>query len=304
MLEKRIFLFLALLTITNADERLRFIFYQEPTKTVEYNFNTFHNILTDPYFNRNLHTVLFHYGAGQNLNTPQVYDLVNSYAVNRNFNYVVIHYLNPDTTVATSNVNELAEGIATALIGIFDRGYSSGYMDLLGFALGAQIQARASRRVQARTNHRHVIGRLTGLDPWALGPINSITIGSLSSADAQWVESIHTEGSQRGDLESNGHVSFFVNGGIAQPMCNQALPTARWDCSHVFALSVWAESVRAYSPVFPSLQCSTWEQFIAGACNNNNLAHMGRLNSESILRGRFFLTTNMQAPWSRNQAQP
>jgi hypothetical protein len=177
-------------------------------------------------------------------------------------------------------------------------------MDLLGFGLGAQIQARASRRVQARTSRRHVIGRLTGLDPWALGPITGITVGSLSSADAQWVESVHTEGNQRGDLESNGHVSFFVNGGVAQPMCNQALPGARWDCSHIFALSIWAESVRATSPVFGALSCDTWEQFTAGACNTNQIAHMGRSNAASNLRGPFFLATNMQSPWSRNQAQP
>jgi hypothetical protein len=176
-------------------------------------------------------------------------------------------------------------------------------MNLIGFGLGAQILARSSRQVQSSTSRRHIIGRLTGLDPWGLGPINAITIGRLSSADAQWVESIHTEGNQRGDLESNGHVSFFVNGGIAQPFCNQALPTARWDCSHVFALTIWAESVRSTNPTFPALSCPTWEQFLTGGCNSNSVAFMGR-TSDATFRGPHQLMTNMQAPWSRDNALP
>ena len=177
-------------------------------------------------------------------------------------------------------------------------------MNLLGFGMGAQIQARASRLVQSRTNRRHVVARLTGLDPWNMGPISSLQIGVLSSTDAQWVESIHTEGSQRGDLESRGHVSFLVNGGVQQPMCNQALPTARWDCSHVFALTVWAESVRARATAFAALSCGSWTEFLAGACNNNAVAFMGRIGSQPTARGPFFLLTNLQPPFSRNQAQP
>ena len=88
-------------------------------------------------------------------------------------------------------------------------------MNLVGFGLGGQIIARSSRQTQGQTGRRHIIGRLTGLEPASLGPVNSITIGTLSSADAQFVESIHTDGNgQRGDLTSNGHVSFFVNGGL------------------------------------------------------------------------------------------
>jgi pancreatic lipase-related protein 2 len=170
--------------------------------------------------------------------------------------------------------------------------------------MGAQIQARASRLVQSRTNRRHVIARLTGLDPWNMGPISSLQVGVLSSTDAQWVESIHTEGNQRGDHESTGHVAFFVNGGVEQPHCTQSLPGARWDCSHYFALSVWAESVRARSTVFASLSCGSWTEFLASLCNSNAQAFMGRIGSQPTARGPFFLLTNMQPPWSRNQAHP
>jgi hypothetical protein len=176
-------------------------------------------------------------------------------------------------------------------------------MNLLGFSLGAQIMARASRQVQSQSNRNHIIGRLTGLDPWSLGPITSITVGRLSSADAQWVESIHTEGNQRGDHESRGHVWFMINGGVAQPMCDQALPIARWDCSHMFALTIWSESVRSPSLTFPALSCATWDSFISQSCNSNQVGHMGR-TTETNLRGSYMLRTNMLAPFSRDSALP
>lgn len=195
-------------------------------------------------------------------------------------------------------------------------------MNFIGFGLGGQIMARASRQVQGQSSRRHIVGRLTGLEPANLGPINSITIGTLSSADAQFVESIHTDGNgQRGDLESNGHVrfvklnmnltfklnstkfSFFVNGGVDQPQCNQISPVARWDCNHNFALTYWAEAARSPTPIFPSLSCDTWSNFNAGVCNSNPQANMGRA-TEFNNRGPYMLRTNLTPPFSRNTALP
>jgi hypothetical protein len=214
--------------------------------------------------------------------------------------------------------------MATNMLHMFEFGYSSGFMNLVGFALGAQIMARASRQVQNRSNRRHIIGRLTGLDPWNLGPINSITIGTLSAADAQITESIHTEGGSRGDPESRGHVSFFVNGGVTllsdyipivsqlmfsflnqvnQPWCTQTLPGNRADCSHIFALAVWAETARTTSGIFPSLQCDSWSEFTGGHCNSNAVSYVGRTTANN-LRGTYFLRTNNFSPFSRNTPFP
>lgn len=130
------------------------------------------------------------------------------------------------------------------MIGIFDRGYNSGRVSAIGFALGAHIMARACRQTSSQSQRRHICGRLTGLQPIDLGPINGLQIGRLSATDAQFVETIHTEGNSIGDHESRGHVAFFVNGGMTQPWCTQTLPGNRADCSHIFALPVWAESAR------------------------------------------------------------
>lgn len=37
-------------------------------------------------------TIIFHYGAGQNLATPQVFDIVTSYLNNQEFNFIMVDY--------------------------------------------------------------------------------------------------------------------------------------------------------------------------------------------------------------------
>lgn len=176
-------------------------------------------------------------------------------------------------------------------------------MSMIGFGLGAHIMARASRQVPQQSARRHIVGRLTGLNPVDLGPINGLTIGRLTFSDAQFVETIHTEGNSIGDSESMGHVGFFVNGGMSQPFCTQTMPGARADCSHIFALTVWAETARSHEPRFGALSCDTWAEFSGGVCNNNGIAHVGRSN-EMSRRGPYMLRTNLVAPYSRDTPFP
>lgn len=201
------------------------------------------------------------------------------------------------------NAVSIATGISTAVINLCEFGYNSALLNFIGNGLGAHIMARASRTIQSDSNRRHIVGRLTGLDPTNLGTISGLQIGRLSPSDAQWVESIHTDNSI-GDHSSRGHVHFFVNGGTSQPMCTQALPSARARCNHDMVMTFWAESVRSIPAIFPALYCDAWSNYVTGACNDNLVANMGRSNSATNLRGAYFLRTNMQAPFTRNTALP
>lgn len=177
-------------------------------------------------------------------------------------------------------------------------------MNLVGFGLGGQIVGRASRRVQQQSDRRFVLGRITALNPLQMGNIATNNIGRLAPGDAAFVETIFTETNQHGDFGSRGDVWFMVNGGASQPVCDFTLPGNRADCSHLLVLNIWAESVRAISPVFPALACNAWTQFLAGTCNNNPITHMGRSNTLSTARGSYILQTNNQPPWSRTSALP
>lgn len=292
----------ALIAAANCDQRVKFRFYTSAIEVTEYNVDTFPSILSHSNFQRNRQTVILHYSNGQNLLTPQVHDVITAYATAQNFNFIVVAY-DSDDIVTTGNAVSLAGGISTALVNICEFGYNSALLSLIGNGLGAQILARASRNVQNNSNRRHIVGRLTGLDPGSLGTIAGIQIGRLSPADAQWVETIHTDPTL-GDHDSRGHIHFLVNGGNNQPMCTQGLPGARSRCNHDIVMNYWAESVRAVQPIFPSLYCDAWSNFVAGNCNNNLISHMGRSNSATTLRGSYFLRTNDRAPFTRTQAQP
>ncbi|CAG9801917.1 unnamed protein product [Chironomus riparius] len=303
MLWKSLCLIFALITLVNCDARIRFRFFHQGAAVGDYTTANFFEIISHPNFVRTRQTVMFHHSEDNTLTTPQVQDVLNSYAVNADLNFVMIHYDNANT-ISTGNSVDLAAGISDSLLFLFNSGYNSGLMSLIGHGLGAQIMARASRNVQTDSNRRHIIGRLTGLDPLDIGLITGLTLGRLSSIDAQWVESVHTESGSFGDLGSNGHIAFFVNGGETQPMCGQTLPGARARCSHEFGMTYWAESVRSAVPIFPSLQCDTWNNFMVGQCNNNFVSYMGRANWSANLRGTYYLQTNIQAPFTRDRAPP
>lgn len=88
------------------------------------------------------------------------------------------------------NAREIGDALAGAYNRLFDLGSGPALMHLVGFSLGAQIQSLAARAV--RTQSSRSIGRLTGLDPGQLGVFETL-LGRLSSTDATFVDTIHTE---------------------------------------------------------------------------------------------------------------
>lgn len=274
-----------------------------PTQWVLYDRHNLRTIVNHPSFSSARDTVFYHYGFTQTESTDTVVEMANAYMFAGNVNFVLIYYLSAATNVIT-NTRELGGALADAYISLADNGYPVARIHLVGFSLGAQVQAFASRNVQGRTNRRLVIGRLTGLDPGQIQAALIPLVGRLGAADAAFVDSIHTEGVGFGDHLSIGHVFYMVNGGVAQPFCSSIINTIAQTCSHNFAATAWSESVRARAAIFPSLQCQSWDHFLANNCNNAApIGNMGATTSRA-LRGSYFLRTNNNAPFSRPQAGP
>lgn len=96
-----------------------------------------------------------------------------------------------------------------------DAGYEKSKIEIVGFSLGAQIGALVARSIPNFT-------RLTGLDPGQVPniPFTGNPVGkALSSTDALFVMTIHTETDSFGDKNSLGHVNGWFNGANRQPMC-------------------------------------------------------------------------------------
>lgn len=242
-------------------------------------------------------TVIFLYGFTQTPDTEVVQDIQQSY-VNANIvNFILVHYPNIQVNTVT-NANEIGRNIAMALNSLFNAGYNQQLSHVLGFSLGAQIAGIVGRNVATQSQNRNRVQRITGLDPGQIQTVLLPVIGRLSPSDGVYVETVHTEGASFGDHLTNGHTSFWVNGGGPQPMCTSAIGTVAATCSHNFACRIWAESVRARAPIFPSRQCASWANFLSGACNGNAVGNMGHFTS-TALRGNFHLATNNAAPFTR-----
>ncbi|KAG4069025.1 hypothetical protein HA402_008336 [Bradysia odoriphaga] len=275
---------------------IRIRFYIGPNEWQPYTVRNLHTVLNHRIFNATCDSVFYHYGFTQSVNSANVRDVIDASVTHGDQNFFLIYYLTI-TTVTSNNALEIGSNLANSYIKLCGAGFPPSRLHLVGFSLGAQIQAIASRTVQSRTNQRFVVGRLTGLDP---GQVHTVPeLGRLSSADAAFVDTIHTESVSFGEHLSAGHVSYFVNGGNVQPFCTIFVRV----CSHNFAPTAWAESIRARSPVFPSLACSTWDDFLSGSCNNSSVGNMG-IHTTRISRGRHFLCTNRVSPFSRPQATP
>lgn len=256
-----------------------------------------HTVVNHQHFHGQRDAVFYHYGFSQTPNSENVRDVIDSSVLRNDRNFFLIYYLNVNTNVA-NNALAIGSNLADAYIRLADTGFGSNRIHLVGFSLGAQIQAIASRTVQSRTSRRVIIGRLTGLDP---GQVHTVPqLGRLSSADAAFVDTVHTESTMFAEHASVGHVSYFVNGGHTQPFCSGLVSSV---CSHNFAPTAWAESIRAARPVFPALPCSTWQNFLSGSCNNAVMGNMG-MHTSRTSRGAHFLRTNNSSPFSRTQATP
>lgn len=75
------------------------------TDTTTYNAVNYHTILNHPLFGRTRSTILFHYGEGQNLATPQVHDVIQSYFNRGQHNFIVIHYT--DSALINTDVSNI-----------------------------------------------------------------------------------------------------------------------------------------------------------------------------------------------------
>ena len=70
---------------------------------VEYNTNTLPQVLNHANFVRTRETVFYHYSSGESLVTPQVNDMVLSYASMQRANFIVIWY--QDNNVVSPGVS-------------------------------------------------------------------------------------------------------------------------------------------------------------------------------------------------------
>jgi hypothetical protein len=139
------------------------------------------------------------------------------------------------------------------------------------------------RHLQEISSNKFIIPRIYALDP-ARPNFDNRYNECIKKSDAAYVQVIHTNGELYGLSNPVGHSDFYVNGGRTQPGCLTNM------CSHKFAWIVFQESVIDEGS-FMARKCDTFENFIKGHCDSNEISYMGYLHNRTLPIGIFHLLT-------------
>jgi pancreatic triacylglycerol lipase len=162
---------------------------------------------------------------------------------------------------------------------------------VLGHSLGAHAAGHAGKQTQGRIN------TIFGSDP--AGPLfNLDSSDRLESTDAQYVESIITNGGTLGFLEPHAQANFYPNGGSSQPGCGADIGGG---CAHERTNLFIAESIGTTVSGFNAVQCASFAEITSGTCTPSgpNMAMAGEPSNHGRgANGVYFLETNAESPFA------
>ncbi|EDW05462.1 phospholipase A1 VesT1.02 [Drosophila mojavensis] len=158
---------------------------------------------------------------------------------------------------------------------------------VIGHSLGAHIAGYAGKTVG-----KGRIRTIIGLDPALPFFGQKKPSKRLSSDDAYYVESIHTNGGKLGFLEPIGKGAFYPNGGLSQPGCGLNIAGI---CSHSRSVTYYAEAVTMNN--FGTMKCDSYVAAINKMCGNTySTIRMGDESNADRVEGVFYVPVNSNAP--------
>uniref|UniRef100_W8CDP0 Pancreatic triacylglycerol lipase n=1 Tax=Ceratitis capitata TaxID=7213 RepID=W8CDP0_CERCA len=166
-------------------------------------------------------------------------------------------------------------------------------VEVIGHSLGAHVAGYAGKGTKAGLLHA-----IVGLDP-ALPLISWKKPNKrLSANDAQYVESIQTNGGQLGFLKPIGKGAFYPNGGKSQPGCGWDLTGA---CDHARSCTYYAEAVARNS--FPSMRCGDYQEAVKNNCGvSYSDVKMGGDTNAYVVSGDFYVPVHSSSPYGYGYA--
>uniref|UniRef100_A0A023G8K0 Putative pancreatic lipase-like enzyme n=1 Tax=Amblyomma triste TaxID=251400 RepID=A0A023G8K0_AMBTT len=251
--------------------------------------------------NRKALKIVIH-GFKESRNTRQVVNLTSTLLQHTRSNVIVVDWQYaarfPYYATAAANSPLVGAELSVLLQSMYNK--SSLWpksVHLIGFSLGAHAAGFCGRHFENATKQK--IGRITGLDP--AGLLFENPNASLSSADAEFVDVIHTNGGNMNELEFGrkdpmGHVDFYPNGGSYQLGCTAALSDI--SCSHNRAWWYFIEALQSTCS-FKSIPCHNgWNSY--RTCLMNAYVKPVQMGSRKVipnLNGSYYLKTNAKPPY-------
>lgn len=163
-------------------------------------------------------------------------------------------------------------------------------INVIGFSLGAHVAGHAGKQVT-----RGRLPVVVGCDP--AGPSFSwlSPSGRLSSGDATYVLTIHTDIGRLGFDRNIGDGAFYPNMGRGHPGCGLDFSGT---CGHDRSWIFFGESIANPSGFFGT-RCSGWSAIDNGSCPRTGTS--AAMGGEPVHRstGVFFMPTNGAAPFGQ-----
>nr|WIM01438.1 pancreatic lipase-like B [Limnephilus flavicornis] len=258
-------------------------------KTVKYDLSRAIDVISDPGFDKSLPITIIIHGF---LATPYTYITSMASTIYKRgesnvmfidaSSVIYIYYLKASTSVrfiGTEIGTQISKWIAAGV---------KNKIHLIGHSLGTHISGFTAKVFKQLTGLK--IGRISGLDPAGPCFFNSPSELLLSPEDADFVDVMHTDALCFGFVKPLGHVDFYPNGGIDQPLAS-VIPL-----SHFRAIQLYAESI-TNPQNFIGVKCADWNTYLSGNCSSstNERSVMGFPTNPST-RGIFYLRTGTMLP--------
>lgn len=170
-------------------------------------------------------------------------------------------------------------------------GLSFSKLHLIGHSLGAHVVGFAGKTVKNGRIHT-----IYGLDPAM--PLFNIDNPKtrLAATDAEYVETIQTNGGLKGFYSPIGKASFYPNGGKRQPGCGGDIDGI---CAHARSVDYFAEAIRlGPRNNFIPKKCSNFEALKEYSCNISvSGVRVGDPSNYNRTEGVYYLKTNSRSPF-------
>ncbi|XP_055918595.1 lipoprotein lipase-like [Eupeodes corollae] len=167
-------------------------------------------------------------------------------------------------------------------------------LTLYGSSMGAHVSGFAGKNVQ-----RGKIHSIIALDPALPEFEYNDPTSRLANTDAEYVESIQTNGGEWGFYQPIGQTTFYPNGGRHQPGCQDDRDGDM--CSHKRAATYFVEAISLPEKnQFHAVKCDRLENVEDGKCDRyETIIKMGDPSNVHKAKGIYYLETNSASPFAK-----
>lgn len=241
------------------------------------------------YFNPDHPTKFIIHGFIQRKGSGMNKKIRNSFLGNEECNVVVVDWARArslDYLSSVFAVPKVGEKVAKMIDYLtLNHGMDIESLTVVGHSLGAHVAGYAGKNVRAGR-----IPVIIGLDPALPGFDYKKPNKRLNENDADYVETIQTNGGVFGFLMPIGKASFFPNGGERQPGCIENI------CSHERSVAYYAEAV--IQDNFSTIKCENLESAVAKSCGATySSSRMCAEQNPITAEGVYYVPVNKKFPY-------